>query len=71
MVTVTSDKMHLSNMLCPELLKVEKRIIAYEGRKDFWVQKIAGVYSVLLLFSMSLFAAAVKVEQNRSISIIV
>lgn len=50
MVTVTSDKMHLSNMLCPELLKVEKRIIAYEGRKDFWVQKIAGVIQYCFCF---------------------
>ena len=49
MVTVTSDKMHLSNMLFPELLKT-MRVITCEGRKDFWMQKTAGVYSVLLLF---------------------
>ena len=34
MVTVTSDKMHLSNMLFPELLKM-MRVITCEGRKDF------------------------------------
>ena len=49
MVTVTSDKMHLSNMLFPKLLKM-MRVITCEGRTDFWVQKTAGVYSVLLLF---------------------
>lgn len=64
MVTVTSDKMHLSDMPCPELWKMVKKIITYEGIKDFWVQKTAEVYSVSLLFSMSLFAATVKVEQN-------
>lgn len=53
MVTVTSDKMHLSNMPCLELLKVVKRILTFKGRKDFWVQKTARVYSVLLLFSMN------------------
>lgn len=52
MVTVTSDKMHLSNMPCSELLKVVK-VITNKGRKDFWVQKTARVYSVLLLFSKS------------------
>lgn len=39
MVTVISDKMHLSDMPCPKLWKMVKRIITYEGRKDFWVQK--------------------------------
>lgn len=60
MVTVTSNKMHLSNMPCPELLKMMSHY--NESIKDFWVQKTSVVYSILLLFS-ELFAAAVKMEK--------
>lgn len=37
----------------PWTFENDERVITYEDRKNFWVQKTAGVYSILLLFSKS------------------
>lgn len=61
MVTVTSDKMHLSNMPCSELLKMMKESLHRR------VERISGCIRQLefiqLLFSEELFAVAVKMNK--------